>query len=827
MTAGLSQEELAERAGLSRRGISDLERGTRRTPYLDTVRRLADALDLDDVARAELRAAVRRATSSNANTDGHTDVHQSSDTGPARAHLPIPLTSFVGREHEIQVVLHLLAGTRLLTLVGAGGVGKTRLALEVARELSAEYPDGVHVVELAPLADSALVTQSVASVLGVRDQIGRPLVEGVVLALRDKRVLLVLDNCEHLIPACAELVYALLRACPRLCILATSREPLGLSGETRWRVPSLSLPAQEKLSARDQLDASEAVRLFVERAQAVLPSFPQADHEIEVVGVVCRKLDGIPLAIELAASLVSGLSVDQIADHLDDRFGLLTSGSREALPRHQTLRAMVDWSYDLLDEPQRQLLQRLSVFAGGWNLEAAQSVCGGDGAKGLTNDVLHRLLRLVDQSLVVADLPVSGGARYRLLETLRQYGRERLLATTAYEGIQQQHALYYTALAEQADPHLRGAQQQLWHAVLEAELDNLRAALQWWIDRGQAEAGLNLAGALGWFWYQHSYLSEGRSWCERLLALPPPAPPARSYAVARVRALFAGGVQALQQGDFVQARAWHEEGLRLSTQANDEWGIAWSLQGLGHTYARTSQVNTAREYLQDSRARWRKLGYRWGEAFSLNWLGNAAYHEGEMDAAHALYLQALAIRREVGDAFSTANTLEYLGRICYVRREYAAAREIFAESLALHRGIGDRQGGQGAAKAHLGLARLACAEGDHAAAATLLLEALRLFHTVSDRPGTIDGLEATAILAMHRRHLEPAARLLAAANRLRVETDQPLAVPERAELTAALGAIQAELADSAFRAAWGTGRALPIDAAIDCAEAELLAAIDT
>jgi predicted ATPase/transcriptional regulator with XRE-family HTH domain len=701
--AGLSQEELAERAGLSRRGISDLERGIRRTPYLETVRRLADALHLDDLARAELQGAVRRAMT--------TSAHVDPETGAAarRPLLPKPLTSFVGREHEMQVVRRLLASTRLLTLVGAGGVGKTRLALEVASELVPEYPDGVHVVELAPLADAALVTQLVASALGVRDQIGRPLIDTLVLALLDKRLLLVLDNCEHLVRACAELVYDLLRQCARLRILATSREPLGLAGETRWRVPSLSLPDANRSSAREQLEASEAVRLFGERAQSVLASFGQAEHELRRVGEVCRRLDGIPLAIELAASLVSGLTVDQIADHLDDRFGLLASGTREALPRHQTLRAMVDWSYDLLDEPQRQLLQRLSVFAGGWTLEAAQKVCGGGRADSLMSEVLHLLLRLVDQSLVVADMPAGGGARYRLLETLRQYGRERLLATSAAEAVQREHAIYFTALAEEADSHLRDAQQQLWHGVLDVEIDNLRAALQWWIDRGQAEAGLNLVGALGWFWYQHSYLSEGRSWCERLLALPPPAQPARSYAVARVRALFAAGVQALQQGDFMQSRAWHEEGLQLAREADDAWGVAWSLQGLGQSFARTSQVAVARAYLQQSLSRWRGLGYRWGEAFSLNWLANAAYQDGDLDAAHML----------------------------------------------------------------------------------------------------------------------PAARLLGAANRLREQMGQPLAGPERAELDAALSAIQAELGDNTFGAAWDTGRVLAIDAAIESAEGELLAGTDT
>jgi predicted ATPase len=686
-----------------------------------------------------------------------------------------------------------------------------------------DYTGGVFVVELAPLAEAALVVQAVASAIDVPDQPGRSAVENLVNALGDRRALLVLDNCEHLLQPCSDLLQTLLTSCPKLRVLATSREPLRLAGEWRWRVPSLSLPDSDVRPVPEQRQTSEAVRLFLDRAHAVRTDIGQTQHELQLVSEICRRLDGIPLAIELAAPLVSGLTLNQIADHLEDRFALLTCGTREAVPRHKTLKAIVDWSYDLLDAPQQRLFERLSVFAGGWTLEAAQSVCGGGDAP---DRVLHPLLRLVDQSLVVADLPSDGTVRYRLLETLRQYGRERLQTTADSEAILQQHAAYYLALAEEADPHLRGAQQQLWHAVLEAEIENLRAALQWWIDRGQAEAGLNLAGALGWFWYQHSYLSEGRSWCERLLALPPPARPARGYTVARGRALFAAGVQALQQGDFMQARAWHEEGLRLAREADDAWGVAWSLQGLGHTFARTSQVGVAREYLQESLASWRGLGYRWGEAFSLNWLANAAYQEGDLDTAHEYYLQALAIRRDAGDAFSTANTIEYLGRIRRVRGEYAAARELFEESLALHRGIGDRRGGQGVGKAHLGLGRLACAEGDDAAASMLLLEALRLFRRVMDRSGTTDVLEATAVVATHRGHMLLAARLLGAASRLRDQMGQPLAGPERADLNAALSAIQAELGDNSFGVAWDMGRALAIDAAIDSAEEELLVGTD-
>jgi non-specific serine/threonine protein kinase len=405
----------------------------------------------------------------------------STATAGPPTNLPISLTSFIGREREIAEVTRLLAGppseSRLLTLTGAGGCGKTRLALRVAGEALGDFPDGVWLVELAALADPALVAGAVAMAVGVREVPGRALTESLVDHLRDRTLLLILDNCEHLVAAAAGLADVLLRSCPRLRVLATSREPLGSAGETIWRVPSLTLPP---LSAADApllepLTRYEAVRLFVERARAAVPAFAPSAENAPALVEICRRLDGIPLAIELAAARVRVFSAAQIAARLDDRFRLLTAGPRTALPRQQTLRATVDWSYDLLAEPERALLRRLSVFAGGWTFEAAEAVAAGDGIQ--THAVLDLMAQLVDKSLVIAE-EQRGAVRYRLLETIRAYARDRLLEAGEAERTRDRHLAYFLGLAEEAEPRLRGAEERVTLDRLEAEHANLQAALE-------------------------------------------------------------------------------------------------------------------------------------------------------------------------------------------------------------------------------------------------------------------------------------------------------------------------------------------------------------
>src|SRR5215210_5399636 len=370
--------------------------------------------------------------------------------------LPLELSSFVGREKELAEVKRLLESTRLLTLTGSGGCGKTRLALAVARELAEGFEDGVWVVELAPLADPTLVPQAVASTLGVREQPGRSLTETLSDYLGSKKVLLVLDNCEHLVEACAELAEALLRSSPELRVLATSREALGITGEVAWLVPSLSLPDLRRLPDIESLPQYEAARLFVERAAAVKPSFTLTEQNAVAVAQVCYRLDGIPLAIELAAARAKVLSVEQIADRLEDSFGLLSAGGRTAMPRHRTLHATMDWSHELLPEEEQILFRRLSVFAGGFTLDAAEAVCAGEELE--RDEVLESLSHLVDKSLVIMR-EVGGEGRYRLLETVRQYAREKLSESGEAGQASERHAGYYLALAEEAEPELKGERQ--------------------------------------------------------------------------------------------------------------------------------------------------------------------------------------------------------------------------------------------------------------------------------------------------------------------------------------------------------------------------------
>ncbi|MCI0354796.1 MAG: AfsR/SARP family transcriptional regulator, partial [Acidobacteria bacterium] len=437
---------------------------------------------------------------------------------PTRRHnLPIPLTSFIGRVHEQAEVQRLLTTTRLLTLAGPGGCGKSRLALVVAADQVADYPDGAWLVELAALADPLLLPQAVATTLDVREEPQRPLIATLTNALQSRVLLLVLDNCEHLIDACAHLVQTLLGACPQLQILATSREALGLAGETVWPVPPLSLPDSRHLPSIEWLGQAEAIQLFVERAGAALPTFALTDENAPAVAQVCQRLDGMPLAIELAAARVKVLTVPQIAARLDDCFKLLAAGSRTIVSRHQTLRAAIDWSYELLSEQERVLFQRLAVFEGGFTLEATEGVCAGRGIE--PDDILELLSHLVDKSLVVVGTQQQGReARYRLLETIRQYARDKLLGSAEAEIIRQQHAAYYLTLAEQAELKLQGLEQLAWLDRLEVEHDNLRAALRWSQAEAQAgETGLRLAGTLGLFWYLHGHWSEGRGWLESML----------------------------------------------------------------------------------------------------------------------------------------------------------------------------------------------------------------------------------------------------------------------------------------------------------------------
>src|SRR5215208_7121295 len=443
-----------------------------------------------------------------------TPTEEPSDTG--KHNLPTPRTSFVGREREMLEVKRELVMTRLLTLTGAGGLGKTRLALELAQDLVGVYSDGVWFVELATLTEGALVPQLVAKVLGVQEQPNRRPTDTLVDALKTKEMLLVLDNCEHLVEACASLVDALLAGCPRLKVLATSRESLGVPGETVWVLSSLSVPHTDRLPETGELTRYDAVRLFVERARLRLPDFDLTSANGRVVAEVCSRLDGMPLAIELATARMGSLAVEEVAQRLEDSLGLLSVGPRTVAPRQRTIRATLEWSHGLLSESEQVLFRRLSVFAGGWTLEAAEAVGSDDGIE--KRNILDLLSGLVDKSLVVAEIAQDGTVRYRMLEPVRQFAREQLERSEENYTVRGQHATWYLDLAERAETELKGRGQAAWLARLEEENDNLRAAMAWLLETGELEDAVRLAWALVHFWGFRGHQVEGRRWTEEALA---------------------------------------------------------------------------------------------------------------------------------------------------------------------------------------------------------------------------------------------------------------------------------------------------------------------
>ena len=533
-------------------------------------------------------------------------------TEAAKHNLPLARTSFIGRERETLEVKRLLSMTRLLTLTGAGGCGKTRLALKVASELAGAYPHGAWLVELGMLSEGELVPQAVALALGVREEPGPPLTETLKDTLRARQILLVLDNCEHLIEGVVHLVDALLGTCPRLRVLATSRETLNAADEVTWVVPSLTVPAsRQKASTAGHFEGYESVRLFIERARQRDPSFVVTPRNGQAVAEVCRRLDGIPLAVELAAARVGVLSAEQITSRLDHPLKLLTAGGRSASPRHRTLRATLDWSHQLLDEPERELFGRLSVFAGGLTLEAAEAV--GAGSSIDVDNVLDLLSRLVEKSLVVAEAGAQGASRYRMLEPVRQYARERLEERGETEAVRRRHAALFLALAEEAEPGLRGPWQASWVKRLERERDNLRAAMAWLLGRGELEEAARLGWALWLFWWVRGRFTEGRSWMEEALAKRSAMP-----ATARARALFVAGMMADGQADRRSAEPLIEESLRLFRDLGDKLGHGCALGSAGLVEVGRGQNERGIALLEEAADLFFEVDERFAAGFMLN-----------------------------------------------------------------------------------------------------------------------------------------------------------------------------------------------------------------
>ncbi len=679
------------------------------------------------------------------------------------SNLPQPPTSFIGRSREIREVGRLLASTRLLTLIGVGGCGKTRLALEAATIQADTFEDGVCWVDLVGLSGSALVIQTVAQALDLREAADESLLETLTHTLKAKRLLLALDNCEHLLAACRELVEALLLACPNLQVLATSREPLAIAGELSWLVPALSMPEAAHLLQRDNHSSAElthfdAIRLFVERAQSVLPTFTLTNQNEVAVVQVCQRLDGMPLAIELAAARVNVLTVQQIAARLDDRLALLTEGNRTALiPRHQTLRAAMDWSYDLLSEQERILFRRLSVFSGGFALEAVEAIGEGGGIQ--VKQVLDLLSHLVDKSLVVADTQARSEARYRLLETIRQYALEKLQESGEEMTLRRRHCDWFLALAEQADRQLRGPHQVVWLERLEMEHDNVRAGLVWSLAH-EHKIALQLASVLAWFWRLHNHFSEGRRWLEMALTVSHASP-----ATLRIKALTGNGLLAFSQGDTTRATTLLEESLALSRNQNDNWGIAWSLHGLGRVASFHDAFERAVALLEESLTLFRELGDTSGYAYSLYYLGIVARYQGDYARAAALLEESLSMSRATRDTWLIAWILIHMGQ-------------------------------------------LACTLGDYPRAVAAQQESLILCEELKTAWGMAACLESLARVAQAQAMMEGAVRLFSAGAALRDRYG--LAAIDLGDLART----RKELSRDRFAAAWAEGQAMTLEQAI-------------
>ncbi len=846
LARGLTQEELAARAGLGARSVQDLERGINQ-PRRETLQRLIEVLGASRAERAQLEAAAaprpRRRPTVPASTPAIVAVRGGESV--ARNNLPVLLTQFIGREPELAEVRQLLSTTRLLTLTGAGGCGKTRLALHVAATLGEEYPAGVWLVELVALVDPARVAPTIAETLGVREVPPAPILTVLLANLRPKRLLLVLDNCEHLIGACAGAVDTLLRSCPDLRVLATSREPLGVPGEVCWRVPSLAMPDPSDHLAARAIERFDAVRLFVERARAARPGFALTDANAEPVARICQHLDGIPLAIELAAARLNVFTVAQIADRLNDRFRLLTGGSRTAPARQRTLRATIDWSHDLLSEGERAAFRRMAVFAGSFDLEAVEGVCAEIDDPAAGPEVFTLLVQLVEKSLVIVE-DRGESARYRLLETIRAYATERLEERGEAAELRRRHAAYYLALAERTDLQNWGPNVKASLDRLESEIHELRVALTWFHDH-DPESGLRLAHSIACLWHFRGYPAEALAWLRAMLDRAP-APTA-----LRARSLLAVGTLGAWCSVIPLAKSALGEGVPLLDRHNDQAGLAGALGAQGMIALREGRYHEGEALLEDGLARARDVGYsEWVLPVDmLCELGILSADRGHYVQARARFQAAADFVRASQDQIGVNMVRGHLADLSVREGRLAEARATYELRLRDGRRIGHNAAIGGSL---VGLARVARLQGDLPRARQFLEEGLAFYHehgtswdlgTVPLKLGHLVRQEGDqrAALANYRAAIDPleascrhqalvnclgnlgaqlvrlgtpdlGARLLASATALDELFQTALDRDEGEAINAALALARSSLGEAAFQQVWEQGQTMTRDQAI-------------
>ena len=862
----LTQEELARRVSCALATIKKIEMDERR-PSRPMAERLAECLQVSASERPAFLQAARAELAARRLTLAAEPVFQElaipdipADASiEERTNLPTPATRLVGRRGEAEEVIALLRRpqSRLLTLTGPGGVGKTRLAVHVAWELMPSFPDGAWLVELAALSDAKLAVHQLASVLGVLERSGTPLIETIAAALRRRRMLLILDNCEHLVEACARICHDLLARCPNLSILATSREPLHIAGETAWQAPPLGLPDRERTLSFEELSQVESVRLFVERAGSSLPSFSLTEVNSPAVAQICLRLDGLPLAIELAAARVAVLTPEQIAQRLDDAFRLLSSGDRSALPKQQTLQATLDWSHDLLSEKERLLARRLAIFVGGFRLEAMEAVCeaGGTGTGEIlgAGEGLGLLAQLVDKSLVTFTQEEGGTRRYRLLETVRQYASKKLSEAGELEELRERHARYFLGLVEAIEPKLQSAESLRRLDELEAELDNLRAALEWYLGetrRVLAEDGLRMAILLGRFWSDRCYFSEGGDWLERGIAAVDPDEPRLTEMLGKAYGWIGGLMMDLAGDANQESRRYFEKSIACSWASGDWQSLAGTLRMFAKNVYFAGDHESAHRMVEESLEICRANGDSYNLAHSLgmkagllSWMeqnyeqarlcleestrlflengdlleaeanysqmGMIAMLTGEYDQARRFAERALQTYRRNRDKAASAWACHILGRTAHLQGDYPAMMAYFDEGQALEQEMG-RDFWLGFSQLMIGFGLV------HTGELRQAVEKFKVCQTAYGKIGAIITLLGWAQVASALGQSVPSARLLAAFDGLLPERNR--AQPHRnesVELERAVTAVRQQTDVAAFEAAWAEGQAMTFEQALE------------